>query len=87
MLNTLYAEKLCIHDWPAGVPPPSPDCDLKALSAGQLHALVVPYLRMHLGVMYEADLGQDDEDDDSEAETAKAKTRKRKGKSTSGNHF
>ena len=85
MLNTLYAEKLCIHDWPAGVPPPGPDFDLKALSASQLRALVVPYLRIHLGVMYEADLGQDDEDDDSEAETAKAKKRKGKSKKSSDN--
>ncbi|KAG2046181.1 hypothetical protein BDR06DRAFT_1014952 [Suillus hirtellus] len=79
MLDILYTEKLCIHDWPAGVPPPGPDFDLKALSASQLHALVAPYLRLHLGAMYEAELGLDDDDDDSEAEAAKAK--KRKGKS------
>ncbi|KIK36554.1 hypothetical protein CY34DRAFT_94148, partial [Suillus luteus UH-Slu-Lm8-n1] len=78
MLDILYAEKLCIHDWPAGVPPPGPDFDLKALSASQLRALVAPYLRIHLGAMYKAELGLDD-DDDSEAEAAKAK--KRKGKS------
>jgi hypothetical protein len=80
MLDILYAEKLCIHDWPAGVPPPGPDFDLKALSASQLHALVVPYLRHHLGVMYEADLGQEDEDDDTEAEAAKMKKCKSKSK-------
>ncbi|KAJ8580672.1 hypothetical protein M405DRAFT_869310 [Rhizopogon salebrosus TDB-379] len=80
MLDTLYAEKLCIHDWPAGVPPPGPDFDLKALSASQLRALVVPYLRRHLGVMYEADLGKEDEDDDTEAEAAKMKKRKSKSK-------
>ncbi|KAG2738785.1 hypothetical protein P692DRAFT_20882339 [Suillus brevipes Sb2] len=81
--NTLYVEQLFILNWPAGVPPPGPDFDLKALSASQLRALVVPYLRMHLGAMYEVDLGQDDEDDDSEAETAK--TKKRKGKSKKSN--
>jgi hypothetical protein len=80
MLDILYAEKLCIHDWPAGVPPPGPDFDLKALSASQLRALVVPYLRHHLGVMYEADLGQEDEDDDTDAEAAKMKKRKSKSK-------
>ncbi|KAG2047009.1 hypothetical protein BDR06DRAFT_1014263 [Suillus hirtellus] len=79
MLDILYTEKLCIHDWPAGVPPPGPDFDLKALSASQLHALVAPYLRLHLGAMYEAELGLDDDNNDSEAEAAKAK--KRKGKS------
>ncbi|KAG2046092.1 hypothetical protein BDR06DRAFT_1039184 [Suillus hirtellus] len=79
MLDILYAEKLCIHDWPAGVPLPGPDFDLKALSASQLRALVAPYLRIHLGAMYEAKLGLDDNDNDSEAEAAKAK--KRKGKS------
>ncbi|KAG1738080.1 uncharacterized protein EDB91DRAFT_1082840 [Suillus paluster] len=51
ILNTLYIEQLCIHDWPAGVPPPGPDFDLKAVSASQLRALVVPYLRMHLGAI------------------------------------
>ncbi|KAG2048982.1 hypothetical protein BDR06DRAFT_975570 [Suillus hirtellus] len=79
MLDILYTEKLCIHDWPAGVPPPGPDFDLKALSASQLHALVAPYLRLHLGAMYEAELGLDDDNNDSEAEAAKAK--KCKGKS------
>ncbi|KAG1730174.1 hypothetical protein EDB19DRAFT_1912998 [Suillus lakei] len=79
MLDILYTEKLCIHDWPAGVPPPGPDFDLKALSASQLRALVAPYLRLHLEAMYEAELGLDDDDDDSEAEAAKAK--KHKGKS------
>ncbi|KAG2101586.1 uncharacterized protein F5147DRAFT_776589 [Suillus discolor] len=79
MLDILYAEKLCIHDWPAGVPLPGPDFDLKALSASQLCALVAPYLRIHLGAMYEAELGLDDDNDDSEAEAAKVK--KRKGKS------
>ncbi|OJA21345.1 hypothetical protein AZE42_12720 [Rhizopogon vesiculosus] len=70
MLDTLYAKKLCIYDWPAGVPLPGHGFDLKALLASQLHALVVPYLRFHLGAMYEADLGQED---DTEAEAARAK--------------
>ncbi|KAG1838868.1 hypothetical protein DFJ58DRAFT_845910 [Suillus subalutaceus] len=80
MLDILYAEKLCIHDWPAGVPPPGPDFDLKALSASQLCVMVAPYLRIHLGAMYEAKLGLDDDDDDSKAEAAKAKAKKHKGK-------
>ncbi|KAG1887882.1 hypothetical protein F4604DRAFT_1916759 [Suillus subluteus] len=79
MLDILYIEKLCIHDWPTGVPPPSPDFDLKALSASQLCALVALYLRLHLGVMYEAELGLDDNDNDTKVEAAKVK--KRKGKS------
>ncbi|KAG1805171.1 uncharacterized protein BJ212DRAFT_1486478 [Suillus subaureus] len=32
MLDTLCSMQLCIHDWPAGVPPPGPDFDLKLLS-------------------------------------------------------
>ncbi|KAG2083551.1 uncharacterized protein F5147DRAFT_782873 [Suillus discolor] len=56
ILDILYTEKLCIHDWPTA-----------------------PYLRLHLGAMYEAELGLDDNDNNSEAEAAKAK--KRKGKS------
>ncbi|KAG1781438.1 hypothetical protein EV702DRAFT_1192927 [Suillus placidus] len=85
MLNTLYVEQLFILNWPAGVPPPGPDFDLKALSASQLCALVVPYLRMHLGAMYKVDLGQDDEDDDSEAEIAKTKKHKGKYKKSNDN--
>ncbi|KAG2093766.1 uncharacterized protein F5147DRAFT_779283 [Suillus discolor] len=83
MLNTLYVEQLFILNWLTSVPPPGPDFDLKALSASQLCALVVPYLRMHLGAMYEVDLGQDDEDNNSEAETMK--TKKCKGKSKKSN--
>ncbi|KAG1760794.1 hypothetical protein EDD22DRAFT_954627 [Suillus occidentalis] len=44
-----------------------------------LHALVGPYLRIHLGEMYEAELGQDEDEDDSDAE--KGKMAKQKGKS------
>ncbi|KAG2125133.1 hypothetical protein DEU56DRAFT_759457 [Suillus clintonianus] len=78
MLDVLYSTRLCIHDWPAGVPPPGPDFDLKSLSASQLRALVGPYLRIHLGDTYEAELGRDEDEDDSDAE--KAKMAKRKGK-------
>ncbi|KAG1725966.1 hypothetical protein EDB19DRAFT_1945391 [Suillus lakei] len=69
MLDILYSMQLCIHDWPAGVPPPGPDFDLKSLSASQLRALVGPYLRMHLGDMYEAELGRDEDEDDAEKPT------------------
>ncbi|KAG1845350.1 hypothetical protein F4604DRAFT_1688763 [Suillus subluteus] len=79
MLDVLYSTRLCIHDWPTGVPPPGPDFDLKSLSASQLRALVGPYLRIHLGDTYEAELGRDEDEDDSDAE--KAKMAKRKGKS------
>ncbi|KAG1789794.1 hypothetical protein EV424DRAFT_1355580, partial [Suillus variegatus] len=85
MLDILYAEKLCIHDWPTGVPPPGPDFELKALSASQLRALVAPYLRIHLGAMYEAELGLDDDNDNSETEAAKAKKRKGKSKKSCDN--
>ncbi|KAG1751731.1 hypothetical protein EDB19DRAFT_1824642 [Suillus lakei] len=85
MLDILYAKKLCIHDWPAGVPPPGPDFELKALSASQLCALVASYLRIHLGAMYKADLGLDDDDDDSEAEAMKVKKRKSKSKKSHDN--
>ncbi|KAG2039882.1 hypothetical protein BDR03DRAFT_1008563 [Suillus americanus] len=79
MLDVLYSTRLYIHDLPAGVPPPGPDFDLKSLSASQLRALVGPYLRIHLGDTYEAELGRDEDEDDSDAE--KAKMAKRKGKS------
>jgi hypothetical protein len=83
MLDVLYSTRLCIHDWPAGVPPPGTDFDLKALSASQLRTLVGPYLRIHLGEMYEAELGRDEDEDDSDAE--KGKMAKRKGKSKKSN--
>jgi 5'-3' exonuclease len=79
MLDILYTSQLCIYDWPAGVPPPGPDFDLKSLSASQLHALVVPYLRMHLLDMYEAEECRDEDEDNTDVEAAK--TTKRKGKS------
>ncbi|KAG0703201.1 hypothetical protein DFH29DRAFT_874605 [Suillus ampliporus] len=81
MLDILYSTQLCIHDWPAGVPPPGPYFDLKSLSASQLRTLVGPYLRMHLGDMYEAELGRDEDEDDAE----KATMTKRKGKSKKSN--
>jgi hypothetical protein len=77
MLDILYTARLCIHDWPAGVPPPGRDFDLKTLSASQLRALVGPYLRKELGDTYLEDLGRDEDEDDAE----KATTTKRKGKS------
>ncbi|KAG2063363.1 hypothetical protein BDR04DRAFT_1123310 [Suillus decipiens] len=83
MLDVLYSTRLCIHDWPAGVLPPGTDFDLKVLSTSQLHALVGPYLRIHLGEMYEAELGQDEDEDDSDVE--KGKMAKQKGKSKKSN--
>ncbi|KAG1722128.1 hypothetical protein EDB19DRAFT_1916856 [Suillus lakei] len=76
MLDILYSMQLCIHDWPAGIPPPGPDFDLKSLSASQLCTLVGPYLRMHLSNTYEAELGRDEDEDDAE----KAMMTKQKGK-------
>ncbi|KAG1744523.1 uncharacterized protein EDB91DRAFT_1246650 [Suillus paluster] len=35
MLDILYYMQLCIHNWPAGVPPPGHDFDLKSLSANE----------------------------------------------------
>ncbi|KAG1851938.1 hypothetical protein F4604DRAFT_1686759 [Suillus subluteus] len=81
MLDILYSMQLCIHDWPAGVPPPGPNFDLKSLSVSQLCALAGPYLRMHLGDMYEAELGRDEDEDDAE----KATMTKQKGKSKKSN--
>ncbi|KAG2336524.1 hypothetical protein BDR05DRAFT_1005777 [Suillus weaverae] len=81
ILDILYSMQLCIHDWPAGVPPPGPDFDLKLLSASQLCALVGPYLRMHLGDMYEAEMGRDKDKGNAE----KAMMTKEKGKSKKSN--
>ncbi|KAG1889068.1 uncharacterized protein F5891DRAFT_1198767 [Suillus fuscotomentosus] len=81
MLDILYYMQLCIHDWPAGVLSPGPDFDLKSLSASQLCALVGPYLRKHLGNMYETELGQDKDEDNAE----KATMTKWKGKSKKSN--
>ncbi|OAX32278.1 hypothetical protein K503DRAFT_805348 [Rhizopogon vinicolor AM-OR11-026] len=77
MLDILYTVRLCIHDWPAGVPPPGRDFDLKTLSASQLRALVGPYPRKELGNIYLEDLGRDEDEYDAE----KATTTKQKGKS------
>ncbi|KAG2066407.1 hypothetical protein BDR04DRAFT_1160299 [Suillus decipiens] len=75
MLDILYTKKLCIHNWPTGVPLPSPYFDLKALSASQLCALVASYLRLHLGAMYKAELALDDDNNNTKVEAAKASPR------------
>ncbi|KAG1898844.1 uncharacterized protein F5891DRAFT_981506 [Suillus fuscotomentosus] len=62
MLDILYSMQLCIHDWPAGVPPPGPDFDLKSLSASQLRALG----------------RDEDEDDAEKATTTKRKGKSKK---------
>ena len=59
LLDILYKHQLTIIDWPAGVSAPGADFKLRQLSANELCALVVPFLKEHMGDYYTAE-GPDD---------------------------
>ena len=59
LLNILYKHQLTIIDWPAEVSAPSADFKLRQLSADELRALVVPFLKEHMGDYHTAK-GPDD---------------------------
>ena len=59
LLDILYKHQLTIIDWPAGVSAPGADFKLRQLSADELRALVVPFLKEHMGDYYTAE-GPDD---------------------------
>ena len=54
LLDILYKHQLTIINWPDGVSAPGTDFKLRQLSADELHALVVPFLKEHMGNYYTA---------------------------------
>ena len=62
MLNLLYEHQYTIIDWPAGVDAVGPSFNVKSLSADELRALTVPFLKEQMGADYYAEgPGEDDE--------------------------
>ena len=62
VLNLLYEHLYVIINWPAGVDAVGPSFNVKSLTADELRALTVPFLKEQMGVDYFAEgLGDDDE--------------------------
>ena len=52
MLNLLYEHQYMIIYWPAGVDAVGPSFNVKSLTADELHALTVPFLKEQMGADY-----------------------------------
>ncbi|KAI6114654.1 hypothetical protein EV401DRAFT_2074060 [Pisolithus croceorrhizus] len=63
LLDLLFTHKHTIIDWPAGVPAISRNFNVKCLTADELRALTVPFLKEQMGKDYEMEATVDDEDD------------------------
>ncbi|KAI6119182.1 hypothetical protein EDD16DRAFT_1706870 [Pisolithus croceorrhizus] len=62
LLDLLFTHKHTIIDWPAGVPAISRNFNVKRLTADELRALTVPFLKEQMGKDYEMEAMVDDED-------------------------
>ncbi|KAI6102030.1 hypothetical protein EDD16DRAFT_1716190 [Pisolithus croceorrhizus] len=62
LLDLLFTHKHTIIDWPAGVPTASQHFNVKCLTANELHALTVPFLKEQMGKDYEMEATVDNED-------------------------
>ncbi|KAI6094556.1 hypothetical protein EDD16DRAFT_1721567 [Pisolithus croceorrhizus] len=62
LLDLLFTHKHTIIDWPAGVPAISRNFNVKCLTADELRALTVPFLKEQMGKDYEMEATVDDED-------------------------
>ncbi|KAI6033062.1 hypothetical protein F5J12DRAFT_779407 [Pisolithus orientalis] len=65
LLNLPYMHQHTIVNWPAAVPTVSPDFNIKGLSADELHALAVPFLKEQMGAEFHSEVHADDDGDDS----------------------
>ncbi|KIN99270.1 hypothetical protein M404DRAFT_30692 [Pisolithus tinctorius Marx 270] len=65
LLNLLYMHQYTIVDWPAAVPAVGLDFNIKGLSADELHALTVPFLKEQMGAYFHSEVHVEDEGDDS----------------------
>ncbi|KAI6095848.1 hypothetical protein EDD16DRAFT_1720460 [Pisolithus croceorrhizus] len=57
LLDLLFTHKHTIIDWPAGVPAISRNFNVKRLTADELRALTVPFLKEQMGKDYEMEAG------------------------------
>jgi hypothetical protein len=62
-LDLLYQHKYTIIDWPVGVPAIGPDFCVKCLTADELQALTVPFLKEQMGTDYHSEAPGEDEED------------------------
>ncbi|KAI6015822.1 hypothetical protein BKA83DRAFT_4498528 [Pisolithus microcarpus] len=63
LLDLLFAHKHTIVDWPAGVPAINQDFNVKRLTADELRALTVPFLKEQMGNDYHVEAAVEGEDD------------------------
>ncbi|KAI6156268.1 hypothetical protein EDD17DRAFT_1512594 [Pisolithus thermaeus] len=61
LLDLLFTHKYTIVDWPAGVPAISQHFNVKHLTADELHALTVPFLKEQMGNDYHTETRIDDD--------------------------
>ncbi|KIN93548.1 hypothetical protein M404DRAFT_36001 [Pisolithus tinctorius Marx 270] len=65
LLNLLYMHQYTIVNWPTAVPTVGPDFNIKGLSADELHALTVPFLKEQMGADFHSEVCVEDDGDDS----------------------
>ncbi|KAI6011457.1 hypothetical protein BKA83DRAFT_4131866 [Pisolithus microcarpus] len=63
LLDLLFTHKHTIVDWPARVPAINQDFNVKSLTADELHALTVPFLKEQMGSDYHIEAAVEGEDD------------------------
>ncbi|KAI6136323.1 hypothetical protein F5141DRAFT_1208688 [Pisolithus sp. B1] len=63
LLDLLFTHKYMIVDWLAGVPAISQHFNVKCLTADELHALTVPFLKEQMGNDYHMEIRIDDDDE------------------------
>ncbi|KAI6095697.1 hypothetical protein F5141DRAFT_1068113 [Pisolithus sp. B1] len=63
LLDLLFTHKYTIVDWPAGVPAISQHFNVKCLTADELHALTVPFLKEQISNDYHMETRIDDDDE------------------------
>ncbi|KAI6096006.1 hypothetical protein F5141DRAFT_1221214 [Pisolithus sp. B1] len=66
LLDLPFTHRHTIINWPAGVPAVSRHFNIKCLTANELCALTVPFLKEQMGKDYEMEAMVDDEDDHSD---------------------
>ncbi|KAI6097828.1 hypothetical protein F5141DRAFT_1219920 [Pisolithus sp. B1] len=63
LLDLLFTHKYAIVDWPVEVPAISQHFNVKCLTADELHALTVPFLKEQMGNDYHTETRIDDDDE------------------------
>ncbi|KIN93547.1 hypothetical protein M404DRAFT_36000 [Pisolithus tinctorius Marx 270] len=64
-IHEYWKESYTIVNWPTAVPTVGPDFNIKGLSADELHALTVPFLKEQMGADFHSEVCVEDDGDDS----------------------